>query len=121
MQEEEKRPLAFPVNCPSAQDYFSGFGSKELMILLVSAGISLILMIILWNSFGQIIALVTSFSIISITFVLTRRNQQQESIVDQIVQIYKYYKAQKKYEYEYYDEFGVEVDCYGKKNKTNSK
>ncbi len=105
--EEKQKPIVFPVNCPPAQDYFSGFGSKELFILMVATGIAFILMLIVWKSFGQVPALIISFSIIAITFVLTRRNPQQESVVDQIVQIYKYYRAQKKFEYEYHNEFEV--------------
>lgn len=107
MEEKEKKPLVFPVNCPPAADYFNGFGQKELLVLLAMSGIALIVMIILWNNYGEVIAMIVTFSLLAITFVCVRRNSQQESLIDQLVQIFKYYRAQKKYEYKYHDEYEV--------------
>lgn len=118
-EKDNQKPLPFPVQCPPAQEYFSGFGHKELMIVLISAAIAVIVMIVLWIKTNEAVAVIVGFSIIAITFILTRRNIHQESIVDQIKQIHRYHRAQKKYEYEYHDEFGV--INYGKANKANSK
>lgn len=103
-EDEKTKPLPFPVQCPSSKDYISGFGPKELVIVLISAGISIILMIVLWIKANELLAVVVAMSIISITFIMTRRNIQQESFIDQLKEVYKYHRAQKQFEYEYYDE-----------------
>lgn len=118
-EKNNQKPLPFPVQCPPAQEFFSGFGHKELVIVLISAVFALIILIIIWINMNEALAVTVGFCIIAITFILTRRNIHQESIVDQIKQIYRYHRAQKRFEYEYYDEFGVIND--GKANKTNSK
>lgn len=104
-KENEKKPLPFPIQCPPSRDYISGFGPKELVIVLISAGISIILMIVLWFKANELLAVVVSITIIAITFILTRRNIQQESIIDQLKEVYKYHRSQKQFEYEYHDEF----------------
>ena len=106
---EEKRtshrkPLYFPTNCPDANDFVAGFGMKELVISIVAFCVALIVGIIVYMTTGGMIrTLAVGFTILGGTIVSVKRNRQQECLVDWVVQVFKYWGAQKKYEYRYYN------------------
>lgn len=106
MNEEQnnKKPLYFPTNCPDANDYVAGFGSKELIITIIAFFVAVIVAIFLYISYSSMpLALIIAASIVVITVLVTKRNAQQESLIDQLIQVIKYSRAQKIYLYEYFN------------------
>lgn len=103
---ENKNELDFPPNIPEsrAQDFFAGFGPKELVITVCSFVMAIIIAVILYQQTNQIMtAGIVGIGIVGITFLIIKRNQFDESLIDQIKLIKKYSKAQKQYEYYYYN------------------
>lgn len=99
-----RKPLYFPTNCPDANDFVAGFGTKEVVITIVAFFVSLIIGIIIYTSTqGMIRALMAGFIILGGTIIAVKRNSQQECLVDWVVQAFKYLFAQKKYEYRYFN------------------
>lgn len=104
--EEHKKELYIPVNIPEsrAKDYFAGYGAKEFVITLCSFIIAMIIAIILYTTTEQILfAGIIGIGIVGLTVIIVKRDKFDESMIDQMKIIRKFSKAQKQYEYEYYN------------------
>ena len=102
-KEEE---LYIPVNIPEsrAADYFSGFGSKELMTTLITFFASIIVAVIIYKSTNQLtFAAIIGIGIVGIVVLIIKRDQFDESLIDKVKIVQKFRKTQKQYEYEYYN------------------
>lgn len=104
MKEERRKPLYFPTNCPDANDFVAGFGTKELCISIIALIVAIIVGIIIHVNTGNMIyTLSTGAVIVVVTVLLVKRNKYQESFIDQLKQVISYHKAQKRFTYEYYN------------------
>lgn len=102
----EREKLYIGINIPEsrAKDYFSGYGAKELMVTICSFIAAVILAILLYMNTKQILfSLLIGVGVIGLSVLIVKRNQFDESLIDQVQIIRKFKKAQKQYEYEYYD------------------
>ena len=111
MEESEKKlirknELYIPTNIPEsrANDYFAGFGIKELTYSLVSFLIWGVIAVVIYVTTGQIIqSILLASGMFGITILIVKRDKYDESMIDQLKIIRKYRKAQKQYEYEYFN------------------
>ena len=111
MEESEKKlirknELYIPTNIPEsrANDYFAGFGIKELTYSLVSFLIWGVIAVVIYVTTGQIIqSILLASRMFDITILIVKRDKYDESMIDQLKIIRKYRKAQKQYEYEYFN------------------
>jgi len=102
--EEREEKLFVGENIPAsrATDFVAGFGSKELFITLIAAVVGLICGGIVYANTAQIVyAIMASVGVVVLTILLVYRNKFDESFVDYIMLIIRYYRSQKQYEYEY--------------------
>lgn len=102
----DKQELYIPINVPESQanDYFMGFGSKELLVTFVSFIISSIIAVIIFINTDQVLySAILGVGIVAITILIIQRDQFDESFIDKIKLVNKYFKSQKLYEYKYFN------------------
>lgn len=105
MEKKEKK-LYVPENIPQsrASDYFDGFGSKELAITGCSFLVAAVLAVLLYMKTEQILfSALIGIGIVGLTIFIVRRDKYDESMIDLCRLALKHKKAQKQYEYEYYN------------------
>lgn len=109
--EDRKNPLYFPLNCPDAKYIINGFGIREITIIIVSFFLIAIAAIIYYLSVKNMIATVFGAGVIIVFIImLIRKNQQQESMIDQLCLIARYHRSQKRYEYKYYNIYEARIN-----------
>lgn len=97
-----KNKLYIPVNVVESKDIISGIGGEELAIIGVAGVVGVIAGIIMYAATANMIYCIISVAfIIAAVFIMVRRDNHNESIVDKLMHIYKYKRAQKRFEYEY--------------------
>ena len=100
----QKDKLPIPTNCPDADDLVPGIGRKEIMIIGVSFLVAVITALRVYLKIGNVFTcLVIAASIVFFTVIFVKRNQFQESFIDNIKQVIDYHLAQKRFQYEYYN------------------
>lgn len=98
------RPLYFPVNCPDANDYVAGFGAKEFICIAAAFGVAVVAAVAIYGSgHSTVFSVLAGGCILGGTILAVRKDRHQESLVDQIRQVVRYHRAQKKFVYEYYN------------------
>lgn len=99
-----KKELYIPVNVPEREDYISGFGSKELTITGLSLLVGIILAAIIFIQTDVAFwAVGTAGGLVALTIVVVRRDHFDESVIDKLRFVYRYHKAQKQFEYHYFN------------------
>lgn len=103
----EKKPLYIPQPTPDNDDVITGFGIKELTIIGIGIVTGIILAVMLYKAAGDIVtAILVPFAGVALLIVCIRRDQYSESLIDKLMFVWKYYKSQKRFMYEYYDFIG---------------
>lgn len=109
-QNEKKKELYIPLNVIESQDLISGIGRKEVSYIGAALLIGVILAVIIFSSSGNMVAAVmTAGILVSITVLMVRRDQFNESMVDKLRFIKIYMESQKRYEYRYFNIYGGDV------------
>lgn len=99
-----KKELYIPVNVPEREDFISGFGGKELTITGISLLIGIIVAAVIFvQTDAAFYAVGATGIIVALTIVLVRRDQFDESIIDKLRFVRLYHKAQKQFNYEYFN------------------
>lgn len=100
--ESDKNKLYIPVNVVESKDIISGIGGKELAVLGAAGAVGVIAGIVIYAITANMIYCIISVAfIIATVFIAVRRDNHNESIVDKLMHIYRYSRAQKRFEYEY--------------------
>ena len=101
---EKKKDLYIPINVPEREDFVAGFGVKELSISGIAMLIAIVVAVAIFTVTQSAFYAVGAGSILVVTvIVLIRRDRFDESIIDKIRFVIAYAKAQKKFEYVYYN------------------
>lgn len=112
-----KKDLYIPVNVVERNDIVSGFGKTELMITVISFLIAVCIGIwIIVSSEKIATAIFLGAMLIAVTIFLIRRDKFDESVIDKLFIIKKYYKSQKRYIYHYHNIY--EGEPYETKDRT---
>ena len=99
-----KKELYIPVNVPERNDFFEGFGGRELVITAISLVIGAIGAVLIYLNFNSLLfAFLFLGTVVAVTILLVKRDRIDESFVDKINFVNIYNKQQKRYEYQYYD------------------
>ena len=86
--EERKKELYIPTNIPEsrANDYFSGFGAKEMSILGINFVIGVIVAVMIYVFTKLILAAVIIIAgIVALTILIVRRDRYDECLIDQLI------------------------------------
>lgn len=99
---DDKEKLYIPVNVLETRDLVPGIGGRELVEIGIAAvvGVIVSLMVYAINADMIVCILITAFAATA-TFIAVRRDNHNENMIDKLGQIYRYVKAQKRFEYEY--------------------
>lgn len=98
------KPLYIPTNTPDNNDIITGFGVKELSITGVGLAVAVIIAIMLYGFTQNIMtAILLPAGGVVVLVVCIWRDVYDESLIDKLMYVWRYYQAQKCYKYEYYD------------------
>ncbi len=99
---DNAQKLYIPVNVLETHDLVPGMGGKEFAAMGIAAAIGVVISILIYAINNNLITciMIIAFAI-TITFIAVRRDNHNESMIDKLVQIYRYVRAQKRFEYEY--------------------
>lgn len=102
------RPLYIPVKTLDSDDLLQGIGNMEIFLIAISAGIALMI--------GLLVAIITNNNIygvgaaillVSIAVCIFRRDITNENMIRKFQILYKHVKKSKKYIYVYYNELNA--------------
>ena len=102
----ERITLYIPSNIKTRQEYFEGYGQSELYKTIVTAAICGISCAVLYGftrSMAMCIVIFLSSIAASVMFVTKDRNNL--SVLDQVIHMARFNRAQQKYKYIYIDEW----------------
>lgn len=105
--ENEETKLYIPSNVKIRLEFFKGYGVKELIATIIVAIILIPISIIVYHLGNQnylLPVLIEMFGVVA-TVIATTKDENNLCIVNQVKYMIDFAKAQKKYEYEYYDKW----------------
>ncbi len=98
--EEEKYQVQIPANVKTRTELINGIGIKEIIITSIAGAISILVAIpIYFITLNYLICVILVGITTSFTFIAVMKDKNNSCIADLIVNIYKYLKGQKFYEY----------------------
>lgn len=98
----EDECLSIPVNIPTRMEFYSGFGTKELAITLIVAGIVSAISFIIYKIFGSLsISILTVMITVSATIMSIIKDKNNLCLIDQFSFLFKFLVEQRKYYHEY--------------------
>lgn len=99
-----------PVNIRKRKEYVDGIGKLEVTYAAVAGGIGLVLGIIIYMIVHQFLVIIfTPIVIAVLTLASVRKNNMNQSFIDQILYYIEFTKSQKRYYYEYYNPYEKKV------------
>ena len=101
MEDNKKEIMLYiPMGIKMEQEFFTGFGKKELIRSIITMGISFIIsfLIYLFNT-SQSVLIVSILSSIFGSIILCVKDTQNQSVLDYIINIINFYKEQQVYNY----------------------
>lgn len=109
-----KKELYIPVNIPERNDFFAGYGIKELIATAIALVIGAILAVMIYLLSGSLFfAFGELGTLVGFTILLVKRDRIDESFIDKLNFVRIYRKQQKRYEYAYYDFYSDVKDYEG--------
>lgn len=105
MNEDEKKPLIIPSNCPPVRYVVNGFTHTDVSIVLLTGGVALfigIVMFVITNNSIKAVSCVV-FMIAAVAMIL-HRDIYTENMIDKVRIIHKFKKSTKSFIYYYADE-----------------
>lgn len=102
-KEDRKKPLEIPTNASDRNDYIQGIGKKEVLIIGIALVIGIMIAIFGYlTTENPMISMGTAIFILVMGIALVIRDQNNESFVDKMRFMLRYYKMQKQYFYSQY-------------------
>lgn len=99
-KEDRKKPLEIPTNASDRNDYIQGIGKKEVLIIGIALVIGIMIAIFGYlTTENPMISMGTAIFILVIVIAFVIRDQNNESFVDKMRFMLRYYKMQKQYFY----------------------
>ena len=101
MEDNKKEIMLYiPIGVKMEQEFFTGFGKKELIRSIIIMGISFIIsfFIYLFNT-SQSVLVVSILSSVFGSIMLCVKDTQNQSVLDYIINIINFYKEQQVYNY----------------------
>ncbi len=101
MEDNKKEIMLYiPIGVKMEQEFFTGFGKKELIRSIIIMGISFIIsfLIYLFNT-SQSVLVVSLLSSVFGSIMLCVKDTQNQSVLDYIINIINFYKEQQVYNY----------------------
>lgn len=106
--QEQSTGLYIPMGVKAENELFSGFGKREFMQSLVGSllggGISVVIWLISRNVAFTVVAILTG---IFGSIMMCTKDQNYQSVVDQIGNMVRFARNQQIYPYRYLDEWGT--------------
>jgi|LGOV01.1.fsa_nt_gb hypothetical protein len=103
---ENEKELYIPLGIKLKRDKITGFGVKEIFIIVVIFSITLIVASFYYSisrdSFGTVLG---SLIVGGSTLIILRKNETNQSVLDLATHLIKYLRSQKKYQYHYLNEW----------------
>lgn len=111
MENEERsdKELYIPVPIPDADDYITGIGKKEVVIILLASSVAVIIGILLSVYKGTVQGVITGVTIITLTIMVIRRDFSNENLLKKLSIYYKFCKAPKRYIYVFKNMYDCEI------------
>lgn len=98
--EDEKYQVNIPANVKTRTELINGFGISELIITVVAGVISIMIDLIIYAIIKNYLVCIIVFGIITGgMFVAQIKDKNNSCIADMIINIYRYTKEQKYFEY----------------------
>lgn len=106
--QEQSTALYIPMGVKAENELFNGFGKRELLQSLVGSllggGISVVIWLLSRNVVFTVVAILTG---IFGSIMMCTKDQNNQSVVDQIGNIARFARNQQIYPYRYLDEWGI--------------
>lgn len=101
---EVEKKLKIPENASDRNDFVMGIGKKEIAVILISLFIAFIITIsfIIANK-NMLVGIFIAVFVCAATVLIVKRDAINESLIDKLKFIIRYYKIQKKYFYVQFD------------------
>ncbi len=107
---DKKKKLFMSVKILDTNDIVPGFGGKELLISLISAGVGLIVgLVVYFMSASLPKSIIGGVLIVIGVVLLVVRDQCNESLIDKVGFMISYYRSEKHFEFKYYDSLKEEM------------
>ncbi len=98
--------LYIPSNIKTRLEFFEGYGTFELIITLISAVISSLIAIIIYNrTENTTLAVLFALIMVALTITVIIKDRNNQSIMGFILNFFKFLFSQKKYIYGYKEEW----------------
>lgn len=98
--EKEKYQVQIPANVKTRTELINGIGIKEIIITAIAGAISTLIMIpVYFIILNYLICIIIIGIVTSFTFIIVMKDKNNSCIADLIINIYKYLKGQRTYEY----------------------
>lgn len=108
--EQENNTLYIPMGVKTENEFFSGFGKKELLQSMVGTVIGVALSLLVWViSQNVAFTMIGVLSGIAGSIMMTTKDQNNMSVVTQVSNMVRFAKSQKHYPYIYGSEWGEEI------------
>lgn len=106
--ENQGTTLYIPMGVKAENELFNGFGKRELLQSLVGSllggGISILIWLVSRNVVFTVVAVLTG---IFGSVMMCTKDQNNQSVVDQIGNMVRFARSQQIYPYRYLDEWGI--------------
>lgn len=96
-----KKSLYMPIKTSDAEDFISGIGRIEVIIISIISIVSIIMSVVLAIMTSPIYGVFLSFIIIGASIFIIRRDISNENMIKKIMLIKHFIKAEKVYLYKY--------------------
>lgn len=104
--QQDPQPLYIPMGVKSEPEWFPGFGRQQLSQAVIGSCISSILGLMLWLVTSSVpFAIVTLLTGISASVMMTTRDRNNLSVLDQVRFMLRFAKTQKLYPYRAMEEW----------------
>ena len=104
MNNEDEYKLYIPSNVKTRMEFFKGYGVTELISTIIVFACLLPISLIIYKLKGNLLLpVVIEFIGVAGTIIATAKDENNLCIVNQVKYMIDFIKTQKKYEYEYYD------------------
>jgi len=96
---EKRKPLYIPIKTLDSEDYVSGIGILEAVIIGIALVITIIIGILLAIIFNSLVAIVVGIFLVATVVVVIKRDNTNENVIRKISIIMNFNRSQKRYSY----------------------
>ena len=107
---EENKPLYMPVRVQDSEDFISGIGRFEIIMIVLSTIVSIILGILIGILTNILIGTIVGILIIFLTVITVKRDIANENFIVRLLIIKKYINSKRRFLYGYYSIFNEQFE-----------